>query len=54
MIIKKKKRKKKLDAWLYDKDLSNKIGNYWVNEFSNINLDHKPVYLDILFQIERY
>ncbi len=49
MIIKEKKRERKLDAWLYDKDLSNKIDNYQVNEFSNINLDHKLVYLDILF-----
>ncbi len=54
MKIKEKKKEKKLDAWLYNKELSDKINNYWVNEFSNINSDHKPMYLNILFQIERY
>ncbi len=54
MKIKGKKKEKKLDAWLYDRNLSNKVNNYWVNEFLNINSDHKPIYLDISFQIDRY
>ncbi len=54
MMIKEKKRERKLDAWLYDKSLYNKINNYWINEFSNINSNHKPIYLDITFQIDRY
>ncbi len=37
-----KQKKQKLDTWLYDKELLNKISNYRINEFSNINSDHKP------------
>ncbi len=40
MMIKGKKKEKKLDAWLYDKELLNKINNSWINEFSNMNSDN--------------